>query len=55
MISLCLLDAYDAMFEEEEVLEYSFDLFMEDISSYQLQVEGFMTATEAISFLQTMQ
>ena len=55
MISLCLLDAYDAMFEDEEALEYSFDLFMEDISSYQLQVEGFMTATEAISFLQTMQ
>ena len=55
MISLRLSDAYNVMFEDEEALEYSYDLFMEDIATYPLQVEGFMTATEAISFLQTMQ
>ena len=55
MISLCLSDAYNVMFEDEEALEYSYDLFMEDITSYPLQVDGFMTAAEAISFLQTMQ
>ena len=53
--SLPLFSAYNAIFESEEALEYSFDLFSEDIVSYPLEREGFMTVNEALSFLEMMQ
>jgi hypothetical protein len=52
---LTLYEAYNAMFEGEDNLEYSYDLFQEDIASYPLENRGFMTVTEALAFLQMMQ
>jgi hypothetical protein len=52
---LTLYEAYNAMFEGEDNLEYSYDLFQEDIASYPLENKDFMTVTEALAFLQTMQ
>lgn len=52
---LSLYEAYTAMFEDEENLEYSYDLFQEDIASYPLEDKDFMTVTEALAFLQMMQ
>lgn len=53
--SLPLFSAYNAIFESEEALEYSFELFSEDIAQYPLEREGFMTVSEALSFLEMMQ
>jgi hypothetical protein len=52
---LTLYEAYNAMFEGEDNLEYSYDLFQEDIASYPLENKDFMTVTEALAFLQMMQ
>jgi hypothetical protein len=54
-LSLELYQAYKAMFEEEDNLEYSYELFLEDTDVYPLEREGYMTTKEAIKFLQTMQ
>lgn len=54
-LSLVLHQAYNAMFEEEDNLEYSYELFLEDAASYPVEKEGYMTAQEAITFLQMMQ
>jgi hypothetical protein len=52
---LSLYEAYNAMFEGEDNLEYSYDLFQEDIASFPLENEDYMTVTEALAFLQMMQ
>ena len=52
---LSVFEAYNAMFEGEDNLEYTYDLFQEDISSYPLENKEFMTVTEALAFLQMMQ
>jgi hypothetical protein len=54
-LSLELYQAYKAMFDEEDNLEYSYELFVEDTDIYPLEREGYMTVKEAIAFLQTMQ
>lgn len=54
-LSLGLYQAYKAMFEEEDNLEYSYELFLEDTDVYPLKREGYMTTKEAVKFLQTMQ
>lgn len=54
-ICLSIRDAYNAMFGDEKALEYSFDLFLEDVESYPLGEAGHMTIAEAISFLHMMQ
>lgn len=52
---LSLDKAYLAMFEGDENLEYSYELFLEDLHTYPLAEKGFMTVEEALSFLQMMQ
>ena len=52
---LSLDRAYIAMFEGDENLEYSYELFLEDLHTYPLAEKGFMTVEEALSFLQMMQ
>lgn len=52
---LSLDRAYIAMFEGDQNLEYSYELFLEDVHSYPLAEKGYMTVEEALSFLQMMQ
>lgn len=52
---LSLERAYIAMFEGDENLEYSYELFLEDLHTYPLAEKGFMSVEEALSFLQMMQ
>lgn len=52
---LSLDRAYIAMFEGDQNLEYSYELFLEDVDSYPLAEMGYMTVEEALSFLQMMQ
>jgi hypothetical protein len=52
---LSLDRAYLAMFEGDQNLEYSYELFLEDVHSYPLAEKGYMTVEEALSFLQMMQ
>ena len=54
-VFITLQEAYTVMFENEEFLEYSYDLFLEDIESFSLNRIGYMSTAEALSFLQTMQ
>ena len=54
-VFITLEEAYTVMFENEEFLEYSYDLFLEDIESFSLNRIGYMSTAEALSFLQTMQ
>jgi len=53
--ALPLEDAYDAMFRSRSYLGYTFELFLEDLSNFQLQNEGTMTAHEAIEFIKAME
>ena len=52
---LSLDRAYIAMFEGDQNLEYSYELFLEDVHTYPLAERGYMTVEEALSFLQMMQ
>jgi hypothetical protein len=52
---LSLDRAYIAMFEGDQNLEYSYELFLEDVDSYPLAEKGYMAVEEALSFLQMMQ
>ena len=52
---LSLFDAYSAIFEDEEALEYSFELFLEDLESFELAEAGVMSYSEAVLVMQTMQ
>jgi len=48
---LPLLEAYTAIFEESDMLNYDFSFFLEDLHSFPLATDGFMTADEAVRFL----
>jgi hypothetical protein len=58
--TLALKDAHvvlfqSKIFENEEVLEYDYDLFMEDLQTFKLNTAGYMNAEEAVAFLRRMQ
>jgi SAM-dependent methyltransferase len=50
---LLLSQAYEILFEEN--LEYSLDLFLEDLQQFPLTEPGKMSCEEALNFLRTMQ
>lgn len=58
---LSLRNAHSVLFSSEHnpnadaFLSYSMDLFLEDLSEFQLATEGFMSLEEALLFIKTMQ
>lgn len=50
-----LLAAYEIMFGSNSSLGYSYDLFLEDLESFELKERDSMTVEEALSFINSMQ
>jgi hypothetical protein len=48
-------EAHRVMFDDDAASDYSYDLFMEDLSSYPLRKEGVISVDEALAFIEQMQ
>ena len=43
------------IFNPNDLLSYSYDLFIEDLETFELECEGYMSFNEAIKFIQSVQ